>query len=95
MKIVPIGANVVVRRTPSEEMTSGGIALPDVAKKKTRQGRVLSIGDGRKLPDGRHAPHQVREGYRVLFDSYAGSEVLIDGEELLIMSEDEILAVAP
>jgi chaperonin GroES len=94
MKIVPLGANVVVKRLPSEEQTPGGILLPDAARKKPRQGRVSSIGDGQLLPNGKHAPHQVHEGDRVLFDSYAGTEVIIDGEEFLIMSETEILAIA-
>jgi chaperonin GroES len=93
MKVVPLGEKVVVKRLESEEITAGGIVLPDTAKEKPKQGRVLSIGDGRLLPDGNRARHQVSEGDRVLFDSYAGSEVVIDGEELLIMSEDEILAV--
>ncbi len=93
MKIVPLGENVVVKRLESEETTSGGIVLPDTAKKKPQQGRVLSVGDGRLLPDGTRVAHQLSEGDRVLFDSHAGSELIIDGEELLIMSEDEILAV--
>lgn len=95
MKIEPLGANVVVKRLPAEETTPGGVVMPDTAKEKPREGRVLSIGDGRMLPDGTRAPHQVGEGDRVLFDSYAGTEVVIDGKELLIMSEDEILAVVP
>ncbi|MHC4178543.1 MAG: co-chaperone GroES [Planctomycetota bacterium] len=77
----------------SEEITAGGIVLPDTAREKPQQGRVLSVGDGRLLDDGSRVGHQVSEGDRVLFDSYAGSEVVIDGEELLIMSEDEILAI--
>jgi chaperonin GroES len=93
MKIVPIGANVVVKRLTVEEKTSGGIVLPDAAREKPRQGRVLSLGDGRLLPDGARVQHQVHEGDRVLFNSYAGAEVDVNGEELLIMSEDEILAV--
>jgi chaperonin GroES len=93
MKIVPVGANLVVKRLPSDEVTAGGIVLPDSAREKPRQGRVLSIGDGRLLADGTRVPHQVREGDRVLFGSYAGTEVDIDDEELLIMSEDDILAV--
>jgi chaperonin GroES len=93
MKVVPLGEKVVVKRLESEEITAGGIVLPDTAKEKPRQGRVLSVGDGRLLPDGTRAGHQVGEGDRVLFDSYAGSEVVIDGEELLIMREDEILAI--
>ena len=93
MKIVPIGANVVVKRLAAEEKTAGGIVLPDAAREKPRQGRVLSLGDGRLLPDGARVRHQVNEGDRVLFNSYAGAEVEVNGEELLIMSEDEILAV--
>jgi chaperonin GroES len=95
MKIVPLGANVVVKRLPAGEVTTGGIVLPDAAQEKPRQGRVLSIGDGRMLADGSRARHQVSEGDRVLFDSYAGAEVQVNGEELLIMSEDEILAIVP
>ena len=95
MKIVPLGANVVVKRLPAGEVTTGGIVLPDAAQEKPRQGRVLSIGDGRMLPDGSRARHQVSEGDRVLFDAYAGAEVHVNGEEFLIMSEDEILAIVP
>jgi chaperonin GroES len=95
MKIVPLGANVVVKRLPAEEVTAGGIVLPDAAREKPRQGRVLSIGDGRLLADGNRARHQVSEGDRVLFGSYSGIEVDLNGEEFLIMSEDEILAVVP
>ncbi len=93
MKIVPLGDKVVVKRLPAEETTAGGIVLPDAAKKKPQQGRVLSVGDGRLVADGRRVRHQVHEGDRVLFGSYAGTELTVDGEELLIMSEEEILAV--
>ena len=93
MKVVPLGEKVVVKRLESEEITAGGIVLPDSAREKPQQGRVLSVGDGRLLSDGTRAGHQVSEGDRVLFGSYSGSEVVIDGEELLIMGEDEILAV--
>ncbi len=95
MKVVPLGEKVVVKRLEAEETTSGGIILPDTAQEKPQQGRVLSVGDGRLLPDGTRSPHQVSEGDRVLFSSYAGAEIVVDGEELLIMSEDEILAVVP
>ena len=95
MKVVPLGEKVVVKRLEAEETTVGGIILPDTAKEKPQQGRVLSVGDGRLLADGTRARHQVSEGDRVLFGSYAGTEVIVDGEELLIMSEDEILAVSP
>ena len=93
MKVVPLGEKVVVKRLVAENMTAGGIVLPDNAKEKPRQGRVLSVGDGRLLPGGTHVGHQVREGDRVLFDAFAGTEIAINGEELLIMSENEILAV--
>lgn len=93
MKVVPLGDKVVVRRLAAEEMTAGGIVLPDSAREKPRQGRVLSVGDGKRLEGGGHAECQVREGDRVLFASYAGSEFEVDGEGLLIMTEDDILAV--
>jgi chaperonin GroES len=95
MKIVPLGANVVVKRLPAEDVTAGGIVLPDAAKEKPRQGRVLSIGDGRLLPSGKRVAHQVSEGDRVLFGTYAGVEVALNGKEFLIMSEDDILAILP
>lgn len=93
MKLVPLGEKVVVKRLEGEEITAGGIVLPDAARKKPQQGRVLSVGDGRLLADGSRASHQVAEGDRVLFTSFAGTEVVIDGEELVIMDEGEILAV--
>lgn len=95
MKIVPLGANVVIKRLSAEAVTNGGIVLPDAAQEKPRQGRVLSIGDGRLLPNGIRAGHQVSEGDRVVFGSYAGTEVAVNGEVLLVMSEDDILAVLP
>lgn len=93
MRIEPLGDKVVIRRLDAEEQTAGGIILPDSAREKPQQGRVLSVGDGRILPDGTRAPNQVREGDRVLFTSYAGTEVAVDEETLLIMSEDDILAI--
>lgn len=93
MKIVPLGENVVIQRLSAEEKSAGGIVLPEAAREKPREGRVLSVGDGRLLAGGRRAEPQVSEGDRVVFSSYAGSEVVVDGEELLIMSESEILAV--
>jgi chaperonin GroES len=95
MKVVPLGEKVVVRRTKPQETTAGGIVLPESAREKTQEGRVLSVGDGRLLPDGTRAEHQVSEGDRVLFSAWAGAEVVIDGEEMLIMSEEEILAIVP
>jgi chaperonin GroES len=93
MKVVPLNDKIVVKRLEAEERTTGGILLPDSAKEKPKQGRILSIGDGKLLDSGKRAPFQVKEGDRVLFSSYAGHEVTIDGEEYLIMTEDDILAV--
>lgn len=93
MKVVPLGEKVVVKRLDAEEVTAGGIFLPATVRKKPQQGRVLSVGDGRLLPSGTRSVHQVSEGDRVLFGSYAGTEVVVDGEDLLIMDEDEILAI--
>jgi chaperonin GroES len=93
MRVVPIGDRVVIKRLAAEEATAGGIFLPDMSREKPRQGRVLSVGDGRLLSDGTRATHQVQEGDRVLFSSYAGTEVEINGEELLLMSEEDILAI--
>jgi len=93
MKVVPISDNVVVKREESEETTAGGIVLPDAAQVQQSQGKVLSVGDGKLLSDGTRAEHQVTEGDRVFFGSYAGTEVEVNGETLLIMREHEILAV--
>ena len=93
MKVVPLGENIVVRRVEADETTPGGIVLPDMARQRPQEGRVLSIGDGRLLDDGRRAGHEVREGDRVLFNRYAGTEVVVDGQELLIMVENDVLAV--
>jgi len=93
MKLVPLGEKVVIKRLEAEEITAGGILLPDTAQDKPQQGRVLSVGDGRMLPDGSRAAHQVGEGDRVLFSRYAGTEIVVDGQDLLIMDEHEIFAV--
>ena len=93
MKLVPLGEKVVVKRLDAEEITAGGIVLPDTAQEKPQQGRVLSVGDGRLLVNGTRAKHQVSEGDRVLFSRHSGTDVVVDGEELLIMDEAEILAL--
>lgn len=95
MKLVPLGEKVIIKRLEAEETTAGGIVLPDSARERPRQGRVLSVGDGRLMRDGTRISPQIVEGDRVLFSSYSGDEVVVDGEELLIISEDEILAVVP
>ena len=93
MKLVPLGDKVIVKRVDAEERTSGGILLPDKARDKPQQGRVLSVGDGHLLADGTRVRHQVNEGDRILFSRYAGTEVRVGDDELLIMSETDILAV--
>ena len=93
IKLQPLGDRVVVQRDESESVTSGGIVLPDSAKDKPARGRVISVGDGRLLDDGTRGTFQVKPGDRVLFSSYAGDSFTIDDEEVLVMREDEILAV--
>jgi chaperonin GroES len=93
VKVVPLGDKVVVRRIQAEDKTAGGIVLPGSAQEKPQEGRVLSVGDGPLLPSGARSAHQVNEGDRVVFRSYAGMEVKVDGEQLLILSEGDILAV--
>ena len=93
MRVEPLSDKIVVKRMDAEETTAGGIVLPDAAREKPQQGRVLSVGEGRLLESGERAKPQVNEGDRVLFSSYAGTEIDVDGEELLIMSESDVLAV--
>lgn len=93
MKLVPLGEKVIVRPLHAEEVTAGGIVLPDTAQERPQEGRVLSVGDGRLADDGSRVKNQVTEGDRVLFARYAGDKVVVDGEELLIMNESEILAI--
>lgn len=93
MKLIPLGDKVVVRPVDAEEITAGGIVLPDAAQEKQRQGRVLSVGDGRLNQDGGRASHEVKEGDRILYSQYRGTEVTVDDAPLLIMSEDDILAI--
>ncbi len=95
MKLEPIGDKVVVKRLEADETTQGGIVLPDSARERPQQGRVLSVGDGRVLPDGRRMALQVKEGDRVIFSRYAGTELKIADTDVLIMAEDDILAILP
>ena len=93
LKLQPLGDRLVVKREESEQKTAGGIVLPDAARDKPQQGRVLSVGDGKLLPDGTRAAHEVSEGDRVVFSSYSGADVTIDDQELLILSADDVLAI--
>jgi chaperonin GroES len=93
MKVIPLGDKVVVQRVEAEKTSSGGIVLPDSAQDQPARGRVLSVGNGAVLANGRRTMFQVKEGDRVIFSPWAGSEVKIDGEEVLVMSESDILAI--
>lgn len=92
MKLKPLGDRVVVRVIEQEERTRGGIVLPDTAKEKPQQGEVLAVGSGAVLENGERRPLEVKVGDRVIFSKYAGTEVKIEGEEVLILSERDILA---
>ncbi len=93
IKLQPLGDRVVVEREESEGRTAGGIVLPDSAKDKPARGTVVSVGDGRLLDDGSRSQLQVKVGDRVLFSSYAGETFKVGEDELLLMREDDILAV--
>ena len=93
MKVVPLNDKILVQRLEAEDKTAGGIILPDTAKEKPKQGKILAMGEGRLLDDGKRAAFQVKPNNRVLFTSYAGSEITVDGKEYLIMTEDDILAI--
>ena len=93
MRVEPLGDKVVIKRLEPEEKTAGGIVSARLVPRQACEGRVLSVGDGRMLPNGDRVPHQVSEGDRVVFSRWAGTEVVVDNEEVLIMGEDDILAV--
>jgi chaperonin GroES len=93
VKLRPLNDKIVVKRLEAEEKTKGGIVLPDTAKEKPREGKVVSVGDGKVLKDGSRAKFQVKKDDRIIFSSYAGTEVKMEGEEFLIMSEDDVLAI--
>jgi chaperonin GroES len=93
MKLQPLGDRVVVEREESESITAGGIVLPDSAKDKPARGKIVSVGDGRLLKDGSRAPLQVKAGNRVIFSSYAGDTFKLGDRELVLMREEDILAI--
>ena len=93
MKVKPLGDRVLVKRLEAEEKTKGGILLPDTAKEKPKEGEVVAVGEGKMLDNGKRATPQVKAGDRVLFSSYAGTEVKLDGEDFLILREEDILAI--
>jgi len=93
LNIRPLNDKIVVKRVEAEEKTKGGIVLPDAAKEKPKEGVVMSLGNGKLLDSGERAKFQVKEKDRVIFSSYAGTEIKIEGQEYLILNEDDVLAV--
>jgi len=93
VKLKPLGDRILVKAIEVEERTKSGIVLPDTAKEKPQQGKVLAVGQGRLLDNGQLVPLQVKEGDRVLYSKYSGTEVKIENEEYLVLSERDILAI--
>ena len=93
MKVKPLQDRLVIKRIEEEEKTKGGIIIPDAAKEKPQEGRVTAVGDGKTLESGQKAPLTVKVGDKILFGKYSGTEIKIDGEEHLILREDDVLAI--
>jgi chaperonin GroES len=91
--VTPLGDKILVKRLEAEAKTAGGIVLPDTAKEKPKEGKVIALGSGKLLDNGKRAGFQVKKGDRIIFTSYAGTEVKIDGDEYLLMPEDDVLAI--
>jgi chaperonin GroES len=92
-KFRPLGDRVLVKRIKEEERTKGGIVIPDTAKEKPQEGKVVAVGKGKRGDDGKLIPLEVRSGDKILFGKYSGSEVKLDGEEHMIMREEDILGI--
>ncbi len=93
LKLKPLGSRVVIKALEREEVTKSGIVLPDTAKEKPQEGKVLAVGPGDRDEDGERIPVELKVGDRVLYQKYAGTEFKLEGEELLILSEKDILAI--
>jgi chaperonin GroES len=93
MKLKPLHDRILVERVEEAEKTKGGIIIPDSAKEKPAEGKVIAVGDGKRGDDGKLIPLQVKKGDRILFGKYSGTEVKIDGDEYLIMREDDVLGI--
>ncbi len=93
VSIKPLGDKVLVKRLEAEGKTAGGILLPESAKEKPKEGEIIVLGEGKVLEDGSRAGFQVKQGDKVLFTSYAGTEITADGSEYILMSEDDIMAI--
>ncbi len=92
-KVRPLNDRVIVKRLPEEEKTKSGIIIPDTAKEKPQEGEVIAVGNGRILENGQKVPMEVKVGDKVIFGKYAGTEIKIEGEEYLIMREEDILGI--
>jgi chaperonin GroES len=93
MKIRPLGDRVIIKRVAEEEKTKGGIIIPDTAKEKPQEGKVIAVGKGKVNEDGKTTPLDVKAGDRILFGKYSGTEIKLNGEEHLILREEDILGV--
>jgi chaperonin GroES len=93
MKLRPLQDRIIVKRMEEESKTAGGIFIPETAKEKPQKGEVVAVGNGKKTEDGKIIPIDVKAGDKVLFGKYAGTEIKIEGEEFLIMREDDILGI--
>lgn len=93
MKIRPLADKVLVERVEAQAVTAGGIVLPESAKEKPQRGKIVNVGEGKKNKSGELIPMQLKKGDEVLFTSYAGTEVKVDGKEYLIMDESDIMAI--
>ena len=92
-KLRPLGDKILIKRVEAESKTKSGIVLPDSAKEKPKRGKILAVGTGKRLDNGTVAEFSVKVGDEVIFTSYAGTEIKLDGDEVMIMSEDDVLAV--
>lgn len=93
MKVTPLGDRIVVKPLEAQEKTKGGIIIPDTAKEKPLEGKIIAVGKGKTTDDGKTVAPEVKVGDRVLYGKYSGTEIVVDGEDLLIVKEDDILAI--
>ncbi len=93
MKIKPLNDRILVKRLEAEDTTKGGIIIPDTAKEKPNQGKVVAVGDGAKDKDGKRVPIQLKKGDKILFSSYAGTDLKLEGEEFIILREDDVYGI--
>ncbi|MCF7887282.1 MAG: co-chaperone GroES [Candidatus Omnitrophica bacterium] len=93
MKVKPLGDRILIKQVEAEEKTAGGIVIPDTAKEKPQQAKIVAVGEGKKKEDGSVIPLSVKEGDRVLYGKYSGTEISIEGEDYLIVKEEDILGI--